>query len=77
MLIDFYRGGGIRTHDLKHPKLAHYQAVLRPDGADHSKSFSMRSILSFGTRKLLRCGSCVRALLRPGARSQRLRFLSA
>ena len=35
MLINFYRGGGIRTHDLKHPKLAHYQAVLRPELAEH------------------------------------------
>ncbi len=25
------RGSGIRTHDLKHPKLAHYQAVLLPE----------------------------------------------
>lgn len=24
------RGGGIRTHGLEHPKLAHYQAVLHP-----------------------------------------------
>ena len=27
----FNRSGGIRTHDLHYPKVARYQAALRPD----------------------------------------------
>ena len=30
VFIYYGRNGGIRTHDPYHPKVVHYQAVLRP-----------------------------------------------
>src|SRR5690606_7774 len=55
------RGGGIRTHDNKHPKLVHYQAVRHPEGLAARPSPSRE-----GGRKLARRG----LLLKLGRRTE-------
>jgi hypothetical protein len=35
------RNGGIRTHDPYHPKVVHYQAVLRPGERYYTQVFTL------------------------------------
>ena len=45
------RGGGIRTPDIKHPKLVHYQAVLLPECGSDRAHATTQAAFAFCARR--------------------------